>query len=47
VIDTENTAQPLRRSLELAEALGGQYIDLEGLEDSDNVSITLKRLAAY
>jgi magnesium chelatase subunit D len=47
VIDTENTAQPLRRSLELAEALGAEYIALESLEDNDNVSITLKRLSGY
>lgn len=47
VIDTENAAQPLRRSLELAEALGAQYIALEDLGDSDKVAITLQRLPGY
>ena len=44
VIDTENTAQPLHRSLELAEALAAQYIALEDLEDTGN-AITLPRLS--
>jgi magnesium chelatase subunit D len=39
VIDTENTAQPLGRSLKLAEALRAKYVPLENLEDSELVAI--------
>jgi magnesium chelatase subunit D len=39
VIDTENTAQPLRRSIKLAEALRAKYVALENLEDSELVAI--------
>jgi magnesium chelatase subunit D len=37
VIDTENTAQPLGRSLKLAEALGARYLALGDLQESDRL----------
>jgi magnesium chelatase subunit D len=46
VIDTENTAQPLRRSLKLAEALHAKYVALENLVDRDKVAITLQQLSS-
>jgi magnesium chelatase subunit D len=44
VIDTELAAQPLGQSRKLADALGAQYIALENLDDSDNLTIALQRL---
>jgi magnesium chelatase subunit D len=46
VIDTENAAQPLHRSLKLAEALRGKYVALENLEESELVAIAPSSLAA-
>jgi Mg-chelatase subunit ChlD len=46
VVDTENTAQPLHRPVELAEALGAEYITLRDLEDSGKVAITPQRSSA-
>jgi magnesium chelatase subunit D len=46
VIDTENTGQPLRRSLKLAEALRAKYVALENLDDRDEVAITLQQLSS-
>jgi magnesium chelatase subunit D len=37
VIDTENAAQPLGRSLKLAEALGARYLALGDLQESDRL----------
>ena len=39
VIDTENSAHPLGRSVKLAEALRANYVTLEGLEDSAVIAI--------
>jgi magnesium chelatase subunit D len=39
VIDTENAAQPLGRSLKLAEALGARYFALADLQQSDRLLI--------
>jgi magnesium chelatase subunit D len=39
VIDTENVAQPLGRSLKLAEALGARYFVLGDLQESDRLLI--------
>jgi len=44
VIDTEISAERLGRSLTLAEALGAEYVQLEGPEMNDNVVIALQRL---
>lgn len=40
VIDTENAAQPLGRSLKLAQALGARYFALGDLQESDRLVIT-------
>ena len=44
VIDTENAAQPLGRSLKLAEVLGAGYVTLEGLQQNDGLVIPLQGL---
>jgi magnesium chelatase subunit D len=44
VIDTENAAQSLRQSRELAEALQAEYVSLENLPDRDDLIIDLQRL---
>jgi magnesium chelatase subunit D len=45
VIDTEDAAQPLGRSRELAEALRAQYVALENLRDSDILEVALPQSA--
>jgi magnesium chelatase subunit D len=45
VIDTEDAAQPLGRSRELAEALRAQYVALENLRDSDILGVALPQSA--
>ncbi|MBB6144933.1 magnesium chelatase subunit D [Silvibacterium bohemicum] len=45
VIDTEDAAQPLGRSRELAEALRAEYVALENLQDSDVLQIALPQSA--
>ena len=44
VIDTENSAERLGRSLRLAEALSAEYVRLEGSELNENVVFALQRL---
>jgi magnesium chelatase subunit D len=46
VIDTENSTERLGRSLTLAEALGAEYVQLEGPEMNDNIVFALQRLPA-
>jgi magnesium chelatase subunit D len=41
VIDTENSAQPLGRSLKLAEVLRARYVTLEGLQGNGDLVISL------
>jgi magnesium chelatase subunit D len=47
VIDTENSAERLGRCHTLAEALGAEYVQLEGAEMTDNVIIALQRLPVH
>lgn len=44
VIDTENSAERLGRSLKLAEALSAEYVRLEGSELNENVFLALQLL---
>jgi magnesium chelatase subunit D len=46
VVDTENSTERLGRSLTLAQALGAEYVQLEGPEMNDNVVFALQRLPA-
>ena len=45
VIDTENTAQPLQRSVKLAEALRAKYVTLENLGEGEVVAIVPSSLS--
>jgi len=46
VIDTEQAAQPLGQSRQLAEALGARYLALENLEESGDLILTIQGLPA-